>query len=240
MTRAINSRTWTRWWRRPWIIPLLVVILAFLAYQVNRFWGVWDTSRAPVSPHGDYSFYFPLLGTHIVCGFTAMFTAAIQVWPRIRRDHPVVHRASGRIYVVVTLAGGTAALFILRFAPPVGRVGAIVETVLWMTTAALGFAQARRGNYVAHRQLMLYSFATLMSTVWGTVIAEVGLALPVPVDAVYLNYLFEAARWAGFLANLMIVQWWLLRTANRPIEFDPTNRRAAAPILGRVLPVESD
>jgi uncharacterized membrane protein len=222
MTRTITVEAGTRWWRRPWIIPLLVVIVAFLVFQVNRFWGVWDTSAAPVSPHGDFSLYFPLLGAHIVCGFTAMFTAALQVWPRIRRNHPAVHRASGRIYVLATVVGGMSALFILRFAPPVGRIGAVLETILWMAAAVAGYVQARRGNYIAHRQAMLYSFATLMSTVWGTAISSVGLALPVTINAVYLNYLFEAARWASFLLNLLIVQWWLLRTAKQPIEFGRT------------------
>jgi len=210
------------WWQRPWIIPLAVVVLAFLAYQVNRFWGVWGTSEAPVSPHGGFTLYFPLLGIHMLGGFTAMFAAMLQVWPRLRRNHPVVHRFSGRIYVVATLIAGTGALLIVRFAPPAGRIGVIVATIIWMTTAVAGFVLARRGNYVAHRAVMLYSFAALMSIVMGVVIVELGLALPVTVNTVYLNYLLESGRWGGLLVDLMIVQWWLLRTANKPIAFGPT------------------
>ena len=232
MRLVLNTSTKPSWWRRPWILPLLLVILGFLAYQVNRFWGVWGTSAAPVSPHGGYTLYFPLLGTHIICGFLAMFTAALQIWPRIRRNHPAVHRVSGRIYVLATLVGGTCALLIVRFAPPAGRIGVILATTLWMATAAAGFVQARRRNYVAHRQVMVYSFAALMSIVWGTVIVQIGLALPVTINAVYMNYLFEASRWVGFLIDLLVAQWWLLRTAKRPIEFGkvtskhPASRRS--------------
>lgn len=200
------------WWARPWIIPLLAVIIWFLIYQVNQFWGVWGTSKAPVSPHPGFTAYFPLLGAHMTAGFVALACATLQVWPWVRDNHPAVHRASGRIYVLASLVGGSCGLAIVRFAPPSGRLGIILATVMWMSTSAIGFVLAWRGKYVLHRRFMLYSFATLLSIIWGTVIVKVGMAFPVKVDTVYLNYLIEASRWLGWVVDLVAVQWWLLRS----------------------------
>jgi hypothetical protein len=203
-----------------------MVIIWFLIYQVNQFWGNWGTSRAPVAPHPGFSAYFPLLAGHMIGGFTAMSCAVLQLWPWVRNNHPVIHRASGRIYVVAALVGGTCGLTILRFAPAVGRIGIFLATIMWMSTAVIGFFLAWRGKYVLHRRFMLYSFATLMSIVWGTVIVKIGLKLPITVDPTYINYLIEAARWVGWVINLVVVQWWLLRTMRRPLDLAGRKTRA--------------
>jgi uncharacterized membrane protein len=213
-----------KWWARPWIVPLVALILGFLSYQVDNFWGVWDTSRAPVSPHPGFALYFPLLAGHMTGGFIAMFTVAIQLWPRMRRRHPRLHRVSGRIYVVAALFSGTCALSIVRFAPASGKIGIILATLMWMITSVVALILGWRGKYEMHRRFALYSFATLMSVIWGVPIVRIGLALPVTITPTYLAYLTESSRWVGWLIDIMIVQWWLLRTAPR---------YAAAPLRGR-------
>lgn len=214
--RYDHRATPPKWWSRPWIIPLLAVALGFLTYQINQFWGVWGTNKAAVSPHPGFSAYWTLLGGHMIGGFTAMFTAVLQVWPWIRRHHPRIHRISGRIYVVAALVSGTCALSIVRFAPPAGRIGIILATIMWMSTAVIGFFLAWRGKFVLHRRFMLYSFATLMSIVWGVVIVRIGMKIH-KMDMVYLNYLIESSRWVAWVINLIAVQWFLLRTPNQPL-----------------------
>jgi len=203
----------TTWWRRPWIIPLALVVLGFLYYNISPFRDL-DPATAPTPPHDGFPLYYPLLLAHMGFGTVTMVTVVLQLWPWLRRNHPRVHRISGRFYVVAALISGVAALSIVRFAPPVGQIGVSMATLLWMFTTSMGFIRARQGRYAEHRRWMLYSFALVMNNVWGNLIVRGGLALPEPVGFLYL---VEAARWVGWVVNLMLVQWWIYRTDRRPL-----------------------
>ncbi|HEX4812616.1 MAG TPA: DUF2306 domain-containing protein [Nonomuraea sp.] len=218
---VVPERPGPRWWRRPWIIPLALVVAGFLYYQVGPFARAGaNESLAPIPPHDGFPPYYPLLWGHIVFGTVAMVTVVLQVWPRLRVRRPAVHRWSGRVYVVSALVCGVIGLILVRFAPPVGQIGVSMATTLWLATTITGYVLVRRGNYALHRRFMLYSFAIVMNNVWGIVIVNVGL-----VNQVQILYLIEAARWVGWVGNLMLVQWWLYHTADRPIELPVRVRR---------------
>ena len=224
-----------QWWRRPWVIPLLLAILGFLSEKLYSFWGVWDTSAAPVPPHPGFSAYFLVLGVHMTCAFAAMFATVILLWPNARKHYPRLHRVTGRVYIVTTLVSGACGLSIIRFAAASGRVGIFLATIMWMGTTVIGLSYALRGNYEMHRRYMLYSFASLTSVAWGVPIVRLGLLLPVTIDATYLTFIVEAARWAGWLINILLVQWWLLRTvpyyAAHPLTGRNSKTAAPTPVL---------
>ncbi|GAA2076829.1 DUF2306 domain-containing protein [Actinomadura alba] len=202
-----------QWWRRPWIIPLVLVSVIWWQYIVRPFLD-FNEETAPIPPHEDYSLYYPTLLGHIGFGTIAMITVVLQVWPRVRLNHRRLHRFSGRIYVVSTLISGLLALSIVRFAPPVGQIGVSLATILWMGLTTMGFIRARQRRFAEHRRFMLYSFAIVMNNTVGTFIVYVGLRLPDPIE---VNYLLEAARWVGWVFNLILVQAWLNHTAKRPL-----------------------
>ncbi|WP_119728802.1 DUF2306 domain-containing protein [Thermomonospora amylolytica] len=210
--RAAAERTAPVWWRRPWIIPLFLVALAWWIYTVLPFRDL-NESTAPIPPHDGYPLYYPSLLGHMGFGTIAVFTVVIQVWPWVRRNHPKVHRVTGRIYVVSALISGLLGLSIVPFAPPVGQIGVSMATITWLVVVTVGFIRARQRRYAVHRRYMLYAFAITMNNVWGTLIVSVGLRLPDPID---VNYLLEAARWIGWVVNLMLVQAWLYHTDKRP------------------------
>jgi uncharacterized membrane protein len=203
------------WWMRPWVIPLGIAVISYLIYQLRPYVNL-NQSTAPLPPHQGFSLYYDFLLVHISCATVAMSTVAFQLWPWLRRRHPRIHRTVGRIYVFTALPAAIAALVIVRFAPPAGKVGVTMATLLWMGTTTTGFVMARRKRYVEHRRFMLYSFAIVVNNFWGVVIVQAGLHAPFHID---LTYLLESARWVGWTVNLMIVQWWLYRTARLRREF---------------------
>ncbi len=193
------------------MIPLWLITAAFLYFQINPFVGVPE-SQAPIPEHDGFPAYYPLLITHMALGTVAMLTVCLQVWPWLRRRHPVLHRVSGRIYVVACVITGICGLIIVPFAPVVGQVGVTMVTILWVVFTLIAFRAVRRRRYVQHRRFMLYSFALVMNNVWGLAIVNVALALGFTGD---FAYLMEASRWVGWVVNLMAVQWWLYYTARR-------------------------
>ncbi|GAB3566214.1 hypothetical protein GCM10027445_12630 [Amycolatopsis endophytica] len=48
--------------------------------------------------------------TRILLGSVVLVTAALQLWPWLRRTRPAAHRWSGRIYVATAVPAGLAAL----------------------------------------------------------------------------------------------------------------------------------
>ncbi|WP_424530123.1 DUF2306 domain-containing protein [Sphaerisporangium viridialbum] len=209
---APTSSTSPRFWRRPWIIPLLLVVVGFIVYQVTPY---VPERTAPTPPHDGFPAYYPLLVVHMITGTLAMVTAVFQVWPWLRKRHPAVHRALGRVYVVSALVGGVIGLIIVRFAPPVGQIGVAASTTLWIATTAAAYVMAVRKRYDLHRRFMLYSFAIVMNNIWGVLIVNVLMRLPFEVG---FTYMLEGARWIGWVVNLMLVQWWLYHTAGRPLD----------------------
>lgn len=210
-------------WRRPWMIPLWVVTAAFLYLQVSPFVGTPE-SMAPVPPHDGFPAYYPLLISHIVFGTVAMVTVNLAIWPWLRRRRPAVHRVVGRVYVAASVIGGVCGLIIMPFAPVVGKVGVTMSTTLWIVTSVVAFFAARSGRFALHRRFMLYSFALVMNNVWGLAAAQIVIGFQIQMD---FNYLAEYARWVGWVVDLMLVQWWLYRTAGRPVE-GPVRRSPAA------------
>ncbi|GGK91107.1 hypothetical protein Sme01_52530 [Sphaerisporangium melleum] len=198
-------------WRRPWILPLAAVVATYLFYQISPY---VPESTAPVPPHDGFPAYYPVLVTHMVASTLAIITAVFQVWPWLRKKHPAVHRASGRVYLLGAVVGGITGLIIVRFAPPVGQIGVSAAVSLWMIFTIVAVVYARKGRYDLHRRFMLYSFAIVMNNIWGVLIVNVLMRLPWEVNFVYM---LEAARWTGWVFNLMLVQWWLYHTEGRDI-----------------------
>ncbi|WP_433241414.1 DUF2306 domain-containing protein [Streptosporangium sp. CA-135522] len=215
---ASAARTAPRWWRRPWIIPLALLVTAFLAFQATRFAGL-NESEAPIPRHDGFPLYYPLLIGHMAFGAVAMVTVCFQAWPWLRRNHPAVHRVSGRVYVLSTLPCGVIGLVIVGFAPPTGRVGVAVGTVLWLATTVMGFWMARGRRYDLHRRFMLYSFAILMNIIAALLVVIVGLSLPFGIG---VDVLVEVARWS-WVAGIVLVDWHLYRHSRRLLRRRPLN-----------------
>lgn len=196
-------------WRRPWVLPLAIVVVVYLYLESQPFLGV-PLAQQPIEPHQGFPLYYPALVLHICAGTVAMLTMVLQLWPWVRRNHPKVHRISGRVYVIAAMLAGCAALVIVWFAPKPGKVGALCLAIVLLATTFAGYRAARRRDFERHRRYMLYSFAIAANNMWAVYGVMLMVALHLPVDPVYFP---EAARWIPWVGNLMLVQWWLYRTA---------------------------
>jgi hypothetical protein len=93
-----------------------------------------------------------------------------QLSGRMRRRWPVVHRWTGRVYLVFVATCMGAALTFLVKAPVVDHWGGPeFDLQLWalalgtLTTAALGFVAIRRRNIVAHQAWMGINIALMLT-----------------------------------------------------------------------------
>ncbi|MDQ3787601.1 MAG: DUF2306 domain-containing protein, partial [Actinomycetota bacterium] len=205
------ARPRTPFWRRPWVGPLAVAVVAYIYLASAPFVGV-PKEQAPLQPHDGFSLYYPLLIVHMIAGTIAMLTMVLQVWPWLRQHHINVHRLSGRIYFVSVMISGFIGLIVVWWAPQVGKVGALCLLLFWLATSIAGFRAVRRGDLNKHRRYMLYSFAVSANNMWAFFALLAIQEFHIPLDLVYYQ---EAARWIPWVGNVMLVQWWLYRTARR-------------------------
>lgn len=204
-----------------WVTSLAVIVALYLAVQIHPYLRM-DPSYSRIELQ--FPLHYWLIVGHVVSGTVALVTLVLQSWPWLRRNHPGTHRWSGRLYVFAgALPSSLLALAMFPVAFPAGGIGMATSALLWSVAALIGWRRAVQGRYAEHRRWMTYSFAIVWGAViWGFVIGWGWLLFsPWTVD---FSYVSEAARWLGWVVNVIVAQWWLERTAGR--EVDPVPRRA--------------
>jgi uncharacterized membrane protein YozB (DUF420 family) len=215
--------------RRPWIAPVALLTVIFVASALPPYLSL-DPALARLQPMPAYRAYYPLLVTHIFLGSLVLLAACFQVWPWLRRTHPAVHRWSGRIYVAAALSASACVMIIA----PMGLHGAnqqVANTMLaalWFGTTLAGFRAIRQRRFAAHRRWMLRSVALSFSIVANRIWLAVAFAVFVPeiytgaeLDPVAVDQAIGASAWISWVANLLIIEWWLQR---HPAPFTSANR----------------
>ncbi|MEZ0115737.1 MFS family permease [Catenulispora sp. EB89] len=225
-----GRRAARRWWRTPWALAALAAVVVFnLFYALPRYLQFNPKlSRVPLDPtffgHGDG--HFAVVVVHVIAGNLAMVTMFVQLVPWIRRNHPKIHRISGRVYMLGgVLPTAVLALILVPYSTaPIGNVGLVAMAVLWLSTTAMGYVRIRQHRYLEHRRWMYYSFALALGTSWGRVLGELGQHVP----ALAINdtdIFLEIAGWLGWIVNLALVQIWLEFTSKRVTEASLAPRR---------------
>jgi len=213
--------------QRAWLPPLIVVSVLFLVFSLPPYLGL-DPAKARLPIRPDYPLHYPLMVGHILFGSVALLAGCLQVWPWLRTRFPVVHRWAGRLY----LFGGVfpAGVLVLGVAPvsSTGFGSAVGNTalgVLWLATAVAGYRAARRRRYADHRAWMVRNFALTLSIVANRVWLVLFLVLveTPPVAAVFggdeasrIQTAATASVWLSWVANLLFVEWYVLRRRSSP------------------------
>jgi hypothetical protein len=126
-----------------------------------------------------------------------------------------VHRYVGRVYVF----GGAlpCSLMALALMPLTdgwsGNIGITMQALLWFGVTVGGYRMARQHRWQDHRRWMIYSGALALGVIWGRATVDLYTILPHKFNVLFV---FEVARWAGWMLNLVIAQWWIEHTKPKP------------------------
>jgi hypothetical protein len=203
--------------RSLWFGPMAIVAVAFLIYQLPPYLAMDSSqSRIPLK----FPLHYAILVGHVLFGSLSLVTMCLQMWPWLRRTHPVFHRWSGRVYLWAgALPSAALALIMFPVAFKAGSIGVLMSASLWSYFGVMGWVRARQRRWREHRKYMLYSFAVMWGQViWGFALGMSWIWFSPWVAEVDFNYIAETARWVGWVSNLLVVQWWLDKTAKRPLD----------------------
>jgi uncharacterized membrane protein YozB (DUF420 family) len=205
-----------KWWRRPWLAPLALVVAAFLAYSLPPYLSFDPAQSRVPTPPGFAAHYWFLVG-HILFGSIAIGGVILQIWPWLRRTHPVVHRRVGRVYIFGGAIPSALMAMTIGFSSPFGPAAGVLNVfaaLLWLGFTIAGWRATRQRRYADHRKWMVRSFAMTMNTLLSRVyapIAFLSLSSSYPDHVSLIQAASTASGTMSLLTLLLLSQWWLDR-----------------------------
>ena len=144
---------------------------AFVLYHTDRFLFVHRMR--------DWGYYYPVrwwIVIHALAGATALILGPFQFSLTLRRQRPALHRLLGYVYLSSIAVAAPIAIYLgFTHATPAMALPTLMQSLLWLVTAAAAFLAARHCNFEIHRQWMIRTYAVTMIFVF----TRVFMALPV-------------------------------------------------------------
>src|SRR5688500_12672527 len=151
---------------------------------------------------------------HVYASMWALLAGFTQFSSYIQSFYPRVHRTLGYVYVTnVLLITGPASLLMSFYANggPTSKIAFGLLAIGWIVFTAIALVKAKNGDFAAHRNWMIRSYALTLSALtlraWKWSITNT-VELP-PMDV------YRAVAWLGWVPNLLIAELLIRRFAFR-------------------------
>jgi uncharacterized membrane protein len=187
---------------------LLFVLMALAAIGVSGYALVMFTMTPPLfESKGDlitdpiWKFFFYL---HVGGGLIALAIGWLQFWKRLRQRNIKLHRNLGKLYILVILLGAISAGYSAIFATGGfgNQLGFFLLAVVWFFTTLQAYLAIRKGNVVAHKHWMTYSYAATFAAVTLRIFLPLWMGMGISFEEAY-----NAIAWFCWIPNLAIAQW---------------------------------
>lgn len=185
-------------------VGLTALLLALGLASFNFFLGVYDKYRQ-FDPAA-YTMYWTRrewLWLHLAGGALAIALGPVQLFTQWLRNHPRVHRWSGRTYVTGILVAcvGAAALIATSPAPFEIRMAFSAIMLAWLTTLLAGIVAVRGGRVRQHRHWMVLNYIVTLSPVTFRALLEIPEVMQLASPPMVISVLL----WVSWLLPSMVV-----------------------------------
>lgn len=186
------------------LLALCVLGLAACAYASARLAGWVPPGKLPLYPRWTVA--------HFISASAFLVVVPLQLWPKLRRSHPRLHRMLGRGCVALGAVMAVSGIAMAYTSPDRPVSERILMTTLFIAYAAmlgLGFRAALARDFAAHRAWMVRMTATALTPITQRVVFPV-FAATIGVDGRETFWqLFIAAAWLAWGVNMTITEAWL-------------------------------
>ena len=200
---------------------LAVPVLAFAVYSLRfgmRGLGT-DLSEETYIYTPDGSFSNVAIFAHMLLGGLVMVLAPLQLIARVRTNHPRVHRVTGRVIVMSSIAVALGGLVYIAsrgtIAGPMMDLGFVLYGALMFGAAVQTIRFARAGDVERHRNWAL----RLLVLVMGSLIFRLHYVLwHILTDGLWSNEQLtgpfdQVQYFAFYLPYLALLEIWIRRRA---------------------------
>lgn len=151
---------------------------------------------------------------HVSAAPLALALGVFQLWPWLRVKIPMLHRYTGRLYVLAVFVAGLSSLIMAlnSFDRPSAALGFGLLSVFWLATTFRGIQLARARDFAAHRVWMIRSYALT----FAAVTLRIYLLMFSMAGFTYMEASIYLA-WMCWVPNLIFAEWLLRKRGKRKI-----------------------
>ena len=196
---------------------LLLLTLAFFAWLMLRItleYIPFNTDVGFLQIKQDYidiDVWRTAFFVHVYMSIWVLLAGFTQFSHKLRARRPSLHRGLGYIYVVdVLFVTGPAGLLMGFYANGgvTSKIAFVALASLWIAFTAIAVIKAKQGDYDAHRDFMIRSYALTLSALtlraWKWSINNSVDDLP-PMDV------YRVVAWLGWVPNLLFAEFLIWR-----------------------------
>ena len=187
------------------ILALLTAIMIPFAFHRAPMEGILGLKTTQLLQNNWYinSFYI-----HVYLGGMALATGWLGFLPKIRARYPLIHKISGRIYVLCFLITAITSIPAGLYAQGgwFSKTGFVSVALLSIITTSSGFMAIINKNVKSHRKWMAYSYACCF--------AAVSLRLWIPILYLIIQdrvLVYNFVAWFSWLPNLLFVRLFIAK-----------------------------
>lgn len=190
------------------LVLLLLAFFTFLMARITVAYIPYSTDVGFLRIKQDYvdiDHWRVAFFVHVYASIWVLLAGFTQFSGQIRDYYPRLHRTFGYIYVAdVLLITGPAGLLMGFYANGglPSKIAFVTLAIGWITFTAIALIKAKQGDYAAHRQFMIRSYALTLSAVtlraWKWSITN-SVELP-PMDV------YRAVAWLGWVPNIIVAE----------------------------------
>lgn len=189
------------------LLFLLIGALSMFIMTMYYFQSV-DTGILRTKPASRSALYLFFFYIHISGGLLGILAGPFQFISSWRKKYPRLHRWLGTAYFIGIFSSGLAGLCVAPFAMggSVTQIGFFVLGVVWLLSTGMGLSTLLRGQYQAHGQWMIRSYALTFATIPQRTLLLFALFTPIPFLDIY-----RLSAWLPWILQLVIAQWIIQR-----------------------------
>ena len=190
----------------------LIALLAFFCYLMLRITFQYMPVKTDVAfleikqQYIDIDVWFVSFYIHVYTSIFALIAGFTQFSKTILKKNKQLHRSFGYVYIIVVLfISGPASIVMGWFANGgfSSRIAFLMLSILWIFFTAKALQKAKQGDFKAHRNFMIRSYALTLSALtlraW-----KYGLVYgfhPRPMDV------YRIVAWLGWVGNLLVAEY---------------------------------
>ena len=204
-----------------WGIVIALALITSVA-AIGRFVTLTSGAeqKTPIDASGTFDVRYSqnpvLTNLHMLPGVIFMILGPLQFSRRIRAKWLGFHRWSGRVFLVIGLAGAIFGMALAIRLPAFGGLNTTVATyffgLIFVFCAMKAYYHVRRREILLHREWMMRAFAIGL----GVSTIRIVVAVFVILAHQRMEEVFGIAFWLGWSINLIAAEVWINLTRVRP------------------------
>lgn len=161
------------------------------------------------------SLYLAIFYTHITGGLVGLSIGPFQFIKRFRHRFPRAHKTIGMVYLIAIFSSGLTGLCIAPFAMggPSAQLGFFLLAMVWLGTTAQAVRQLWMGQYPAHGEWMIRSYALTFAAVTQRLM----LLIPLFTNTEFLP-VYRLSAWLPWIFQLLIADAIIRHTSSRGLD----------------------